>query len=107
MMNNAITLEQVMQTLINSQRMLVMTEDGEELYRGYVANFMYCDVDRAQEVKEVSLATDIFRKEKRDARLFQTEGRVEPVDNETDFKFSDLEILIYQKIVLRKEQKNS
>ena len=107
MMNNAITLEQIMQTLISSQRMLVMTEDGEELYRGYVTNFMYCNVDRAQEVKEVSLATDIFRKEKRGARLFQTEGRVEPVDNETDFKFSDLEILIYQKIVLRKEQKNS
>jgi len=42
MMNNAITLEQIMQTLISSQRMLVMTEDGEELYRGYVANFMYC-----------------------------------------------------------------
>ena len=39
MMNNAITLEQIMQTLINSQRMLVLTEDGQELYRGYVANF--------------------------------------------------------------------
>ena len=107
MMNNAITLEQIMLTLISSQRMLVMTEDGQELYRGYVANFMYCDVDRVQEVKEVSLATDIFRKEKRDARLFQTEGRAEPVDNVTDFRFSDLEFMIYQKIVLRKEQKNS
>ena len=105
MMNNAITLEQVMQTLINSQRMLVMTEDGEELYRGYVANFMYCDVDRTQEVKEVSLATDIFRKQKREERLLQTERRVDPVDNMTDFRFSDLEFMIYQKIVLRKEQK--
>lgn len=107
MMNNAITLEQIMQTLINSQRMLVLTEDGQELYRGYVANFMYCNVDRAQEVKEVSLVTDIFRKEKRGERLSQTEKRVDPADNVTDFKFSDLEIMIYQKIILRNGQKNS
>ena len=106
-MTAAFTLEYIMRTLINSQRMLLMTENGEELYRGYVANFVYCDVDREQEVKEVSLATDIFRKEKRGERLSQTEKRVDPADNVTDFKFSDLEIMIYQKIILRNGQKNS
>ena len=106
-MMGAFTLEDIMRTLINSQRMLLMTENGEELYRGYVANFVYCDVDREQEVKEVSLATDIFRKEKRGERLSQTEKRVDPADNVTDFKFSDLEIMIYQKIILRNGQKNS
>lgn len=106
-MMGAFTLRSIMQTLINSQRMLLLTEDGDELYRGYVANFVYSDVERTQEVKEVSLSTEIFRKEKRAGIMSKLEKRVDPADNLTDFAFSDLEILIYQKIILKKGQKNS
>lgn len=89
--------------MLNSDRLIVREEDGEEIYRGYVANFSYCETDRERTVKQFGLATDIFKKNERDKRMREREGIVIPADGTTDFRFSDLEFLIYTRIILDKK----
>lgn len=104
MMQQPILLGQVLGTMLDSQRLLVI-EDGQELYRGYVANFKYSAVDRLLPIKEISLAADIFPKAKRTERLPMKERVPVPMDSLTDFEFSDLECVVYQKIILEKSKK--
>lgn len=60
------------------------------------------EIDPAREVKQFGLETDIFRRENRGKYLG---GQKEPktavaAESISDFQFSDLEMLIYTRIIL-------
>lgn len=59
-----ITLAQLVEHMIPSDRLII--KDGAEnvLYRGYVATVEHHNIDMTQTVKRFGLATEIFRKEK-------------------------------------------
>ena len=97
------TLGEMLKRAVHSDRLIIQEADGREVYRGYVACIQYHgEIDPAREVKRFGLATDIFRKENREKRLG---GQKEPktavaVESISDFQFSDLEMLIYTRIIL-------
>lgn len=97
------TLGEMLKRAINSDRLIIQEADGQEIYRGYVACVQYhSEIDVAREVKRFSLATDVFRKENREKYLgSQQKPKTEvAVDSISDFRFSDLEMLIYTRIIL-------
>lgn len=97
-------LEEMLKRMIPSDRLIIREEDGTELYRGYVACLQHYEVDTDREVKCFGLGTDIFRKENRPKRVnFEPypEEKVDPADI-GDFCFSDLEMLIFTRIILEK-----
>ena len=96
-------LGEMLEKMPNSDRLIVQEEDGEELYRGYVANFIHCDVDRDSEVKRSGIATDIFKKSDREIRMMDREKVIFPADGKTDFRFQDLEFMIYTRITIDKK----
>lgn len=105
MIQAPISLGQVLDTMLNSQRLLVVEEEGKELYKGYVANFTYSTVDRSLQVKEIGLATEVLPKAKKTDRLPMKERKPIPSDDLTYFAFADMECVVYQKIVLEKDKK--
>lgn len=96
------TLQEMIKKLIPSNRLIVATEDGEELYRGYAANWQYSKDKINAPVVKFGIYTDTFRRNIRESRLMQTEKQLVEVDNYTDFAFTDLEIVIYTKITIKK-----
>lgn len=97
------TLGEMLKRAVHSDRLIIQEADGREIYRGYVGCIQYHgEIDEAREVKRFGLATDIFRKENREKHLG---GQKEPetavaAEGVSDFQFSDLEMLIYTRIVL-------
>lgn len=100
------TLGEMLKRAVHSDRLIIQEADGREIYRGYVACIQYHgEIDTGREVKRFGLATDIFRKEDRGKYLGsqkrpKTEVAVESIG---DFRFSDLEMLIYTRIILEGE----
>lgn len=99
-------LEEMLKRMIPSDRLIILEEDGTELYRGYVACMQHYNISTDREVKRFGLATDIFRKEKRSQRTNFEPFPEEVVDQAQigDFQFSDLEMLIYTRIILQKQE---
>lgn len=99
-LKGTVTLDQILERMIRSERLLIVDETGKELYKGFVANFEPCTVGNLREVKEVKLATRTFRREKM-TRIPEKE-RVEIQENDlADYSFYDVEFFIYQKITLK------
>lgn len=96
-----ILLGQLVSMMPASQRLHIVEEHGQELYKGYVANLDDSTLDKTLPVLEVKLTTDVFTKAKRTERMPLRERKQVPADNMTDFKFSDLDCVVYQKIVLQ------
>lgn len=96
------TLEEFMKTKTPSDRLIVCDVAGNELYKGFVACMVHYDIDNSREIKRHGLATEIFRKEKRDGFIAKQATLKEgvPVESISDFAFSDLEMLIYTRVVL-------
>ena len=97
-----ILLGQVIQRMINSERLLIVDESGKELYRGFVGNFGYSALDAAALVKKIQLETNTFRRGNPSDKIPQKEKQVVPVENLTAYSFSDLEFVIYQRITLER-----
>ena len=95
-------LEEFMKGTVPSDRIIIADSTGE-LYRGFAACLHYDKkIDRSRKVKRHGLSTDIFRKEIRRAGVanYMTEGEEVPVESISEFAFSDLEIMIYTRVVL-------
>lgn len=97
-----ILLGQLVGMMPNSQRLHIVEEHGQELYKGFVANFDDSTLDKTP-VLEVRLTTDVFTKAKRTERMPLRDKMQIATDNLSDFRFSDLDCVVYQKIVLQKK----
>lgn len=100
------TLGEILEKATHSDRLIVCDTSGHELYRGFVACIGYGDgIDLQRTVKRFGLSTNIFRKENRAAERMKeyrygTQPEPDNPENISDFKFSDLEMMIYTKVVL-------
>lgn len=103
MTQTPLLLGQVLKPMVNSQRLLIVDENGKELYRGFVANLVHSSVNRYLQVKEINLLADVFTKAKRTERLPATEKLLIPREKLLEFRFADLDCVVYQKIVVTNE----
>jgi hypothetical protein len=93
-----------------SDRLIVQDEEDTELYRGFAASTIYKELPREAEVTGFGLHTDTFRrlpeatnvKQMAERRKMEPERIELPPGCETDFRFSDLEVVIYTKIKIKK-----
>lgn len=94
-------LEEFLKGATPSDRLIIEDSTGE-LYRGFVACFEYAEIDRNREVQRHGLSTDVHKKEKKKAGKVEyvEPGRKVPVENISEFSFSDIAMMIYTKIVL-------
>ena len=102
-----ITLAQLVEHMIPSDRLII--KDGAEnvLYRGYVATVEHHNIDMTQTVKRFGLATEIFRKEKRTQFTSNQKELPQevPVESISDYGFSDLEMLIHTRVIVKRTVK--
>lgn len=105
--SNRPILGELLEVLINSDRIVIY--DGEndtstELYRGYVGCFCYAqnNIDTSRRIAKTGLGTDIFRREQGSSHIYNTEEEKKkiPMESISDFKYSDLEEIIYTRIFL-------
>lgn len=83
-----------------SDRLAIVSDDGEILYKGYVG--LYHKTESDMEVEKLSLHTEVFRITLRDQMLHKTEMVVCPPDQWTDMQFKNLEFLVYTKLIVKK-----
>ena len=105
-------LGQLLDVLINSDRIVIY--DGEHdkspvLYRGFVGCFTHDgnSIDTSRRIAKTGLGCEIFRVERRDLNSFvrtKTLGAEVPAESISDFKYSDLEEIIYTRIFLEVQQ---
>lgn len=101
-------LGQFLDVLISSDRIVIY--DGEddkspELYRGFAACIDYDEdnIDKSRRIAKTGLGTDIFRKDRGSSHVYRTRRQDKeeiPVESISDFKFSDLEEIVYTSIFL-------
>jgi hypothetical protein len=93
-----------------SDRLIVQDEEGTQIYKGFAASAIYNELPRDAEVKSFGLHTDTFKRLPEATNVMQIAAnrnavpeRIElPPGCESDFKFSDLEFVIYTKITIKK-----
>lgn len=105
-------LGQLLDVLINSDRIVIYDGEHDEspvLYRGYVGCFTHDEngIDTSRRIAKTGLGCEIFRVEKQDLNSFvhtKTLGAEVPAESISDFKYSDLEEIIYTRIFLEVQQ---
>lgn len=96
------TLNDFIKTAINSDSLLILDSNGNELYRGFIGCLQYQDIDGEREVKQHSISTEVYTKLNKQMGLLkwtETEERVEK-ENTSLYKYSDLQMMVFIKIVL-------
>ena len=101
-------LGQLLDVLVSSDRIVIYDGESEkspELYRGYVSCFQYAEneIDKSRRIVKTGLGAEIFQRERVDFNKFthtQKLGAEVPVESISNFKFSDLEEIIYTRIFL-------
>lgn len=101
MMETPVSLEQIISKMVDSERLLIVDETGQELYRDFVANVEQSGLDKTKLVTDLRLLTNVFRRGKLGERIPQPEKVEVKMDNPTAYSFSDLEFIIYIKITLK------
>ena len=99
---NEMILEEFIKEAVPSDRLIVEDSTGE-LYRGFVACLDYnTEIDRSREIKRHGLSADIYKKEKKKIGVAAhiELGEKVPVENISEFPFSNLVMMIYTKVVL-------
>lgn len=97
-----VTLEQLIERMIPTDRLIVEDESGKELYKGYVGCTQYEDLDTSRHVRKTGLTTNIFRREQRQAgtKFDKVPGGTVSADHLSEFSFSDLVMQIFTKIIV-------
>ncbi len=95
------TLKDFVEKAEQSDRLLVVDKDRKEIYKGYAANF-HKRKEELREVKKVSLYTEIYRRGQSTKRIENVRPLGEKIELEDTekFKFADLEMRIYTKVIL-------
>jgi hypothetical protein len=89
---------------------LIVRDGDEEIYRGFAASTVYNDLPRDAEVVSFGLHTDTFKRLPEATNVLQMAANRRAVPEEiqlppgceSDFKFSDLEFVIYTMIKIKK-----
>lgn len=104
-MEERITLGQLIERMIPSDRLIVEDEAGKEIYKGYVGCVQHIELETKRYVKKFGLATNIFRKEikRMGARIETAPGEEVSVENISEFGFADLVMQIFTRVILEQE----
>lgn len=96
------TLNDFIKTAVNSDRLLIQDSSGKELYRGFVGCLQYRDIDGEREVKQHGLSTEVYTKLNKQRGLLKWTETGERVEKESTglYRFSDLQMMVFIKIVL-------
>lgn len=97
-----VTLEQLIERMIPTDRLIVEDASGKELYIGYVGCTQYEHLDTSRHVKKTGLTTKIFRREQKlsGTKFDKVPGGTVSADHLSEFSFSDLVMQIYTKVIV-------
>ena len=95
-------LDDFMKTAINSDRLLIQDSNGKELYRGFIGCLQYRDIDREREVKQCGISAEIYTTKtmKKGVAVWKEQGERVLEENTGLYKYSDLQMLVFIKIIL-------
>ena len=96
------TLNDFMKTATNSDRLLINDSEGNELYRGFVGCMEYQGIDGKRKVKQHGISTEVYTTNtmKKGVAVFKEQGKRVPEEETNLYKYSDLQMMIFLKIVL-------
>lgn len=95
------TLNEFLQVHTPSDRLVVMDNAGNEIYRGFVACMRHENIDGSRKIKRFGVGTEIFRRGKESRFDYATPlGEAVKIENVSAFSFSDLALRVYTKVVL-------
>lgn len=95
------TIGEMVLMMVPSDRLIIQDNTSKEIYRDYVANFSQSGIDTNRNVRLFGIATDIFKKKQETRILMNRDVKWSiPLDGISRFRFSDLEMLIFTKVVL-------
>ena len=95
-------LNEFIKTAINSDRLLIQDRNRKELYRGFAGCLQYRDIDGDREVKQHGISAEIYTTKtmKKGVAVWKEQGGRVPEENAGLYKYSDLQMLVFIKIVL-------
>lgn len=96
-----IWLDQLVSTMPPSLRLNIVDEEGRTLYKGFVANLLHSSIDRMLPVVKVNISTDMRKAAGKTERIPLPEETMVSVENLGEYKFSDLECVVWQNIVIK------
>lgn len=96
------TLDEFMETAIDSDRLLVQDSNGNELYRGFIGCLQYQDIDGGRKVKQHGISTEVYtaRTIKKGISAWKELGGRVMEENTGLYKYSDLQMLVFIKVIL-------
>ena len=101
-MTEEVTLGQLTERMIPSDRLIIEDEAGNVFYKGYVGCMQRMKADESRRVKRFGLATYIFRKEIRRTGVRTDIVPCEEIKMESisEYRFSDLVVQIFTRVIL-------
>lgn len=95
-------LNDFIKTAINSDHLLILDSNGKELYRGFIGCLKYRNIDGERKVKQHGISTEVYTTKtmKKGVAVWKEQGERVPEENTSLYKYSDLQMLVFTKIVL-------
>ena len=103
MMGAGLSLGQVMNAIIPSDRVVVINAAGQVIYRGFAANFEHTGISDGRPVKSFGLGMETYRKTETmfDWKNIRELPQTIPVEQLEEFSTKELNHIIYTRIILR------
>lgn len=101
-MGAGLSLGQVMNAIIPSDRVVVINAAGQVIYRGFAANFEHTAISDERPVKSFGLGMETYRKTERlyDWQNIRELPQTIPVEQMEEYSTKDLSHIIYTRIIL-------
>lgn len=102
-MGEGLSLGQVMDAIVPSDRVVVINAAGQVIYRGFAANFEHTAISDERPVKSFGLGMETYRKTERlyDWQNVRELPKTIPVEQLEEFSTKELNHIIYTRIILR------
>lgn len=96
------TLNDFTKTATKSDRLLIQDSNGNELYRGFIGCLQYQDIDGEKKVKQHGISVEVYttKTAKKGVAVWKEQGERVPEENTSLYKYSDLQMMVFIKIVL-------
>lgn len=97
------TLNEVLEPMVPSDRLVISDASGTVMYRGYVGLVQYAGLNMKRQVDKVCTGVEFYRKDgpSWDWRKTDQLPNAIPVEQVSKFQTGELEYIIYIRIVLK------
>lgn len=92
-------LKEYLDKLNPTDRILIISESGQVLFRGFGSGGKFVHTDLNAEILNIGIMTEPYKRERSIAE--NRDASLKAIDQENDYRYLDIEVRVYNKVTVK------